>query len=96
MAKFFDTLFGLIRDANMTGRPPIDTPANRTQESLDHATDRIDIQFQDRSGNWKTTQRVVNYDINITAAAEQAKRQYPKFPVRGWDSRRKIVVYLLP
>lgn len=94
MAKFFETLWEMIKDANYSAPMNHDTPNSRVEESRAHALSKVDIQYMNNSGNWTTVYRVDNFPMNVHNGMQQLKRQYPNFRVRA--AYKGQIVDMLP
>ncbi len=53
--------------------------------------DRIDIQLQDETGNWRTYSVTQNNDLLINSAMEALKFQFPNRRVRAVNQRGMLI-----
>lgn len=52
---------------------------------------RIDIQTQDKSGNWRTCSSTQNNPQMIRARMDEVKRQFPDQRVRAIDENGRMI-----
>lgn len=52
---------------------------------------RIDIQTQDKSGNWRTCSSTINDPQSIRARMGEVKRQFPDQRVRAVDEGGRLI-----
>lgn len=53
--------------------------------------DRVDIQLQDQSGNWRTYHVTMNQPQLIISSMRELKARYPNYRVRAVDQNGRLV-----